>query len=256
MMRTYQQNLPGTYGPLERTAAYWQWLLRRHAFDEIYVALEGDDPLDLCEHHTRMVGYAVLRGERIVELMTAKGELRAGWELLWRVCHDAIEHGRTCLTLHAPPDHFLHSLFLEAGGLHRLCEAEHGEVLMARLLNPLKLLRRLAGQLHARARHAQLPLPLNLGLAVENKKYLIEVRRQGVRIISRQLSRHFLTLNVADFTRLVLGQLDWDWVLRDARVIASTALAAQAGRALFPPLPFYRPPWDDLPADPNELSPA
>ena len=31
------------YGPLERTPAYWQWLLHRHGYDQVYVALEGPE---------------------------------------------------------------------------------------------------------------------------------------------------------------------------------------------------------------------
>ncbi len=51
---------------------------------------------------------------------------------------------------------------------------------------------------------------------------------------------------MADFTRLVLGQLDWDQALAEGRLEPSTALARQAGQVLFPPLPLWRPPLDDL----------
>ena len=60
------------------------------------------------------------------------------------------------------------------------------------------------------------------------------------------LGRSYLRLNVADFTRLVLGQLDWDRALEESRVVPSTGLAADAARVLFPPLPFWRPMLDDL----------
>ena len=60
------------------------------------------------------------------------------------------------------------------------------------------------------------------------------------------LGRSYLRLNVADFTRLVLGQLDWDRALEEGRVVPSTGLARDAGRVLFPPLPFWRPMLDDL----------
>jgi hypothetical protein len=51
---------------------------------------------------------------------------------------------------------------------------------------------------------------------------------------------------VADFTRLVLGQIDWDCAVAEKRIEPSTSLAQQAGRALFPRLPLWLPPLDEL----------
>ena len=69
----YRQNLPGSFGLLERTRAYWHWLLERRAYDQFYVALDGPDLWDLKESSTRVVGYAAIRGEKVIELMTARG---------------------------------------------------------------------------------------------------------------------------------------------------------------------------------------
>ena len=63
------------YGPLERTSAYWQWLLNRHGYDQLYVALEGPEQLELGEistAHRRLCGdpgradYGTDGGARIV----------------------------------------------------------------------------------------------------------------------------------------------------------------------------------------------
>ena len=51
-----------------------------------------------------------------------------------------------------------------------------------------------------------------------------------------------------DFTRLVLGHLDWDQALSDGRMQPSTNIALCAGRALFPTLPLWFPPFDNLPS--------
>ncbi len=122
--RLYQQNLrpqqdAAAYGPLERTPAYWRWLLNRHGYDVIFVALEGPEQLELGEISTHIVGYAVTRGERIVELMTAPDCPRAAYELLARCCGDAIERDRHCVVLHAAPDCPLLALFDEAGAAAR-----------------------------------------------------------------------------------------------------------------------------------------
>jgi predicted N-acetyltransferase YhbS len=260
LARIYNQNLTGSYGPLERTGAYWHWLLRRHAYDQLYVALDGPNLWDLEERNTTLVGYAAVKGAAIVELMTAPGRKRAAGELLARICGDAIEQDLHALALHGPADGPLADVFQEAGG-RRLATGtgsggsarlptmpEHGEVYMARLLDPLGFLARTSDELVCRANAARLPRPLELGLLVDGHKYQIELTRQAARTSAMRLGRSYLRLGLADLTRLVLGQLDWEQALAKGSVEPSTALAEEAGRALFPRLPLWRPPLDDLPA--------
>jgi GNAT superfamily N-acetyltransferase len=253
LLRIYRQNLSGRYGPLDRTPAYWQWLLRRQAYDRIYVALDGPDLWDLDETSTSIVGYAVLKGERVVELLTAPRRHKAAIELLAHACGDAIEHDHHSIVLHAPPDNPLHAAFApchEAGGGMSgggaVSKAESACHYMARLLDPMQLLRRLCGEFGRRAEAARLPRPLELGLQVEGQKYQLELGVRGVEVVSQRMGRSYLRLNVADFTRLVLGQLDWDRAVAEKRLEASTSLAQQAGRALFPRLPLWYPPLDEL----------
>jgi predicted N-acetyltransferase YhbS len=235
-------------GDLERTPAYWQWLLNRRAYDQVYVALEGPEQLELGEKSTHIVGYAATRGEQIVELMTAPDHPRAAAELLARCCGDGIEYDRHCVLLHAPPSCPLFELFDEAGGCGPPHAADHGEVYMMRLLDPLGLLRRLCGEFDRRAAEARLPRPLDLGLLVEGQKFQLELRNETFEATSQRIGRSYLRLNVADFTRLVLGQLNWDAAETDNRLECSTALAREAGRILFPTLSLWRPPWDEMPA--------
>jgi predicted N-acetyltransferase YhbS len=236
------------YGPLERTPAYWQWLLNRHAHHQVYVALEGPELLELGEVSTRVVGYAAIHGEQILELVTSPDRPRTAAELLARCCSDAVENDRHCLLLHAPPSHPLFELFDEAGSSAAAATPDHGEVCMMRLLDPLELARRLADEFDRRAAEAELPRPSDLGLMVDGRKYRIEFGSSGAVVGTERMGRSYLELGVADFTRLLLGQLDWHAAVADGRIACSTALARQAGRALFPSLPLWRPPWDDLPA--------
>jgi hypothetical protein len=117
---------------------------------------------------------------------------------------------------------------------------------MARLLDPFALLRRLADEFCRRAKAAGVDCPLDLGLLVEGRKYQIEISPQRANVVVQQLGRSYLRLNVADFTRLVLGQLDWERAIAEGRIEPSTALAREAGEMLFPPVPLWRPPLDDL----------
>ena len=253
LVRIYRQNLAGRYGSLDRTLAYWQWLLRRQAFDQIYVALDGPDLWDLEEVSTAAVGYVVLKGHRVVELVTVPGRPKVAAELLAHACGDAIEHDQHSIVLHAPPDSPFHQVFApsegprvgERAGPHapQGCglprrgeqEGERGEVYMARLLQPKLLLERLCGEFCLRARQARLPRPLELGLQVEGQKYQVELSNCVAAVTRHRMGRSYLRMNVADFTRLVLGQLDWDRAVAEKRLEVSTALAQQAGRASVSP---------------------
>jgi len=246
LMRVYNQNLTGSYGPVERTRAYWRWLLEQHAFDQFYVALDGPNLWDLEEQNTQIVGYMVLRGGRILELMTTPRRRKPAVELLARACGDAIEQDRHSIALCAPDHSPLVKIFREAGGRRETPEADDRQVTMARLLDPVALLNRLGEDLSARAAAAGLPRPLELGLLVEGNKYQVEVAHARARSVANHMGRSYLRMSVADFTRLVLGQLDWAAALEDGRVVPSTALARHAGEVLFPPLPLWRPPLDDL----------
>ena len=247
LLRIYNQNLLGKFGPLQRTEAYWKWLIHREAYDQICVALDGPDLLELEETHAPIVGYAVTRGERIVELLTAPGHPAVTPQLLARTCRDVIEHGRHVVRLDAPPNSRVDKLFRAAGNAGDR-ETDPNQILMVKLLDPSKSLRALAGQLRDRAERAKLPWPVELGLLVDGKKYRLAITRRGAEVTTGNIGRSYLRLNVADLTRLVLGQLDWDQAIPDGQVKASTNIALNAGRALFPKLPLWCPPLDDLPA--------
>lgn len=243
--RIYNQYLLDAYGALERTEPYWQWLVRRRAFDQFYVALEGPDLLEIEETTTPIVGYAVVRANHILELITAPDHRRAAVELLARACADTIEQGCHWLAWHGPAQDRLHRLFAWAGGRCVRQQPNHGEVSMARLLAPGELLRSLAPELQRRAAAAGVPERFELGLAVDHKKYLITVSPQGVDVATGRIGRVNLHLGTADFTRLLLGQFDWQQAPAAEGFGAATAAARQLGQALFPRVPFWRPPLDD-----------
>ena len=211
--------------------------------------LEGPELLELGEISTHVVGYAVTRGEQILELMTVPTGRGLAAELLARCCGDAIEHDRHCVLLHAPPTCPLFEIFEEAGARCSPPQpTEHCPVHMMRLLDPPKLLRQMIGEFDRRAAESRLPRVFDLGLLVDGQKYQLEFGQDGIGVTSSRVGRSYLRLNVSDFTRLVLGQLDWDAAMADGRLECSSALAREAGRALFPTISLWRPPWDELPA--------
>ncbi len=248
LVRIYNQNLHGTFGPLQRSEVYWSWLIRRGAYDQLYVVLDGPDLLELEENLSPIVGYAVTRGDEIVEIQTAPDHRPAAAHLLARACGDAIERDYQRIVLHAPPKHRLHKLFRSAGGRQYYDETDRGEVIMARLLDPPELLRRMGPELRRRAEENNLPPSVELGLLAEGSKYHLTVNRRAVEVTTGKIGRSYLRLSEADFTRLLLGHIDWKQALIERCVETSTASALKIGRALFPRLPLWRPPLDDLPA--------
>jgi hypothetical protein len=85
-----------------------------------------------------------------------------------------------------------------------------------------------------------------LGLLVEGHKFCVTLTRRSVKISTNKIGRSYLRCNQAEFTRLVLGHVDLDDAISHGRLVTSTRLAAETARILFPRLPFWRPPLDDL----------
>ncbi len=253
LRRIYDRNTSGSLGPLERTDAYWHWLVERRGYDRLYVALDGPDLFELDESRTHIVGYAAIRGEHVLELMVEPDCRHAAMDLLARACDDAIEQGYNCLTYHGPPQDPLHDLFTAVGGTHYHKASNCGQIFMARLLQPARLLHMLAPQLHARVKTARResphePMPIRLTLDVEGRRYAIllgcdNVSTQTGCAARRQAASHAV-LNVADFTRMLLGQFDWE----SAHETSLNVTGPETERMLsilFPSMDLWRPPLDD-----------
>ena len=248
LTRIYKQNTAAAYGPLERSDSYWRWLISRKAFDQIVVAIDGPDKLELEETTAPIVGYAVVRGRQVAELLTAPGHQSAGPLLLARACGDLIEHDDRPLTLHAPADDPLHPFMLGCGGTFQHHESDQGEVLMAKVLDVGKLIKTIAPEILSRARVAHIPRPCELGFLVEGVRRQMLITSRGVKVVQGRLGRSYLALNGCDFTRLLLGHLDLAEAAANGRVSPSTQHALELAAVLFPQVPLWRPLWDDLPA--------
>lgn len=249
LARLYREGIDGLMGPFERTEAYWQWLVRRHAFDQLYVVIDGPELIDMDERKVPVVGYAAIKGEQILELVASTAKKGVSAMLLARVCQDAVESGRRSVLLHAPETERLHQVFGQSDGACRDCVPHCGEPVMARVLRPLALIRLMKDVLHERAAKAGLPPGLELGLRVGKKRYLIAIAPSQVAVMARKQARHTVELSRADFTRMILGRIDWDHALAAKRILPGTPEAIDFIRALFPNRPFWKPPMDDLKRD-------
>jgi predicted acetyltransferase len=248
LMRIYKQNTLASFGPLDRTEAYWRWLIGRKAFDTLLVAIDGRDRLELAEETAPIVGYAALRQSRVVELLTAPDHPTADFQLLARACAEFVERDRRDLFVHAPPEHRVHSLLKAAGGTHCHAESDQGEVFMVKIIDPVKFLTAIAPELELRAKGADLQRGVELGLRVGAANWRIVYTHRGIRIRPGPMGRSYLSMNSAELTRLVLGHGKVSEIAAAGRIHASNKSALELADALFPKLPLWRPAWDDLPA--------
>jgi predicted acetyltransferase len=246
LMRLYQANMDPAYGAVARPDDYWRWLISRRAYDNIYVVIEGPDKLDLNE--TPIIGYAVTREGRIIEMMTDRSRPYAVTQLLTRVCGDAIERDMSAMRLDASPTDPLHELLVAAGGQFRHREVDGGQVMMAKLLEPWRFLAQLSPILFQRAKESGVGLPFDLGLCIGHQRLCIEVSRRNLRFHRGRVGRSYLNCSLRDLEQLMLGHLDVTQGIQEGRLTASTRHAIHLAAILFPPLPFWRPPLDEIAA--------
>jgi predicted N-acetyltransferase YhbS len=247
LMRLYDAATASAFGPLVRGDAYWRWLLSRRGYDRIYVAAESESSRDAAAVE-QIVGYAVMLRGRVVELMTDCTRDDVRHALLARACGDAIERDDHAVRYDGPPGDPLHAFLAQAGGAACRRAADAGDVFMARLPSPSGFVRSIALVLSERARLAGLPRPLELGLLVDGARWSLLVSRRSARLVPGRLGRSYLRCRAADFAQLLLGHLDVAAELARQRFTASTRVAAEFAAALFPRLPLWYPPLDDLPA--------
>lgn len=246
LARLYREGMEGVSGTFERSEAYWQWLVSRHGFEQLYVAIDGPDLIDMDERKAPVVGYAAIKGMQIVELVAATAKRNVAATLLARVCHDAVESGCQSILLHAPETDPLHQVFHNARGQCPECNFDTVETLMACVPRPLALMRSIKGVLQQRAVGAGLPPKFTLGFLVGRKRYRLTFADAQCTVAARKPAEHSVRINTADFVRMLLGRLDWDAALAEHRMVPCTPEAGLFARALFPSVPFWKPPLDDL----------
>jgi GNAT superfamily N-acetyltransferase len=248
LMRLYQESVSRTYGSYLRTEAHWQWIANRRAYDHIYVAIEGSPRLELDETLSRIVGYAVVKSGRIVELTASSGRFDVLSELLVRICSDAIELDQRQLRLDAAPDHPLHPVMLAAGGRNVCCSVDGGYAHMVRLLDPQRFVSSLHQEFLQRARANRLRLPAEVGICADGEKVVLRVTPEQSELAESNLGRSYLTCSQSQLVQGLLGHLDIKRAVANGTMDASTRLAVEVSHALLPKLPLWCPTFDDLPA--------
>ena len=263
LRRLYDDQRATRYGGLARDESDWNWLISGKGYDRIYVAVRRQRQsaaMQLIQHEedtvimhgdeSDIVGYAVVRHDHIVE-MVAEPDSGGAVALLRHICGDCIENGHSSIRIDAAPQDLVHEQFQSASGIHRLRQQRDGSMLLAKLIRPVEFLRRMSDVLWNRAVTQDLDLPHQLGIAIgpgeSARTVRINLSKKQVSVVEGKLPVDCLTLDLQGFNMLLLGQANISELIRGQRAYATTRTALDLGLALFPNLPGWRMPWEDLP---------
>jgi GNAT superfamily N-acetyltransferase len=248
LMRLYHGTAAAKLGWWRRNADEWRWLISRRGFDRLYVAIEGSPRPELDDSFESILAYACERDGRIAELIGTPGRSDAIRRLLARICRDAIERDLSTLVLDAPEDDPWHDEMLAAaGGGYRLGDEPYA--MMGKIFDRPGFVKQVSHVLCDRVATSGQPSDISLGLAVEDKSYLLRVGRRTAKLVpSRLLGRNYLSCSGDQFADLLLGQIDVSQSVAQGDLGCSTALAERTAAAIFPRRPLWLPPLEDMPA--------
>ncbi len=241
------------WGPLLRSEAAWQWLVGRKAQDQILLAVEngngngghspdanGDEAIT-----GRVVGYAVVRGSCVVEMMTLPEFSVARTQLLARACRDAMDRDHHSISLYTPAADPLHELLVTAGGAWISDAASPGLRWLVKLLAPEKWVERFYPAWHDRARAAGVPRPFELGLAAGGERWRYTLTRRSSRWErTGELPEQWVECDRPALQSLLMGNLSLTAAVAKGQVRLSNAQLAGALAALFPPRLFWQSPLE------------
>ncbi|MEW4454709.1 hypothetical protein AB1L30_18740 [Bremerella sp. JC817] len=230
--KSFQSHQVGT----PRTAGMWDWLLRRKAFDALYVAIRGGNKLALDDAIDRIAGYAIVQEGQILEVVTQPHERAVRVPLVNRICSDLYEADYRELRLESSVDDPLHQVLRSVGGTSN---SPPGEEILVRMPNAVQQLAEFCTLLHQRAKLRGLELPVDLGVLVDGEKFCIQLSKRKGTLTDGKLGRSYLELSGAQLVRLVLGDLPIEAMVQRGEIQASTQVAVHVASQLFD----YSPPW-------------
>ncbi len=238
LMDLYEANYRATTGAVVRSEDYWRWLIGRRYAHVIWVACLGE----------AVHGYAFVKDHKILEIAADPARPQALKALLGRVRAEALERAYPEVTISAPLGH--PALDVCRAGAGRVYDrgAVDGSVSMYHVPDVGRFLKAILPELGRRARESGPGGPLELGLTVDEHRWLIHADGKNSRVEPDKLSRRHLTLSSATFVRLAMGHVDVDEAAGEDGFTASTATALDSARVLFSVQPLWRSPLDSATA--------
>ena len=234
LMALYERQYGETNGAVVRSEDYWRWIIGRKYAHVIWVACQGE----------AVRGYAFVKDHKILELATDPAFPQALKALLGRVRAEALERAYPEVILHAPEDHPALVAFRQASGKIVDQADLDGQVAMAHIPNVAGFLTAALPELNRRANAAAAGQPLELGLTVGDRRFLLHIEGEKSRVEPEKLSRRHLSLSPAAFVRLAMGHTGIEKALSEDGAETSTATAVDAAKILFPARSIWRSPLD------------
>ena len=234
LMALYDREYARTNGSVVRSEDYWRWMIGRRYAHVIWVACQGET----------VRGYAFVKDHRILEIATDPAHPQALKALLGRVRAEALERAYPQVLVHAPLDHPVIEAFRQASGKVIDQEDWEGSTSMYHIPNLEKFLGAALPELASRAADAGIAQPIELGLTVGDRRWLLHVEGEKSRFEPDKLSRRHLALSQPALVRLLMGHTDIDRAVEEDGVESSTGTALDAARVLFPLRPIWRSPLD------------
>ncbi len=240
LMALYDLQYAQTNGSVIRSEDYWRWIIGRKYAHVIWVACQGET----------VRGYAFVKDHKILEIATHPAHPQALRALLGRVRAEALERAYPEVIAYAPVDHPVLESFRTASGKIIDQEDYEGSCSMYHVPDPDRFLKAILPELSRRAVESGVALPLELGVTVGDRRWLLHVEStvSRSRVDPDKLSRRHLTLSPAAFVRLAMGHTGIDRAATEEGFESSTHTALDAARVLFPPQPIWRSPLDSATA--------
>ena len=241
LMALYDLQYASTNGSVVRSEDYWRWMIGRKYAHVIWVACQGE----------AVRGYAFVKDHKILEIATHPAHPQALRALLGRVRAEALERAYPeviVLRPGRPPRRWKPSA-PPPGKIVEQDEYE-GSCSMYHVPDPERFLKAILPELSRRAVESGVALPLELGLTVGDRRWMVHVEGAASRsrVEPDKLSRRHLTLSPAAFVRLAMGHTGIDLASAEDGFESSTHTALDAARILFPPRPIWRSPLDSATA--------
>jgi len=238
LMRLYDAQFGETTGSVVRSEDYWRWMIGRRYAHVIWVACQGE----------AVRGYAFVKDHRVLEIATDAAHPQALKALLGRVRAEALERAYPQVIAHAPIDHPVIEAFRQASGKVVDQEEWEGSTSMYHIPSLERFLAAALPELAARAAAAGVSLPLELGLTVGDRRWLLHIEGEKSKVEPDKLSRRHLTLTPPALVRLLMGHTEITRAVEEDGVESSTGTALDAARVLFPCRPIWRSPLDSATA--------
>jgi len=245
LRKIYGQVSTQMWGALRRSEETWRWLVGRKAQDQILIAVQKSKTTAA---EPNVIGYAVLRGSCIVEMLTLANYAHVRPLLVARACRDAIDRGHRFVSLRTPANDPMHELLVTAGGSWISETAAREEKWMLKLLSPVRWCERLYPLLLQRAQRAGIARPVEIDFACEKNRLRFALTRRSSRleVLDDDSSPPHVQCSRATFQNLLTGNLPFAEALKQNRLQVDHDEVLPTLAALFPPELFWQSPFEML----------